>query len=760
MGHDSTADGDPKSDEKPGPADDGSKVSATSMFAAIPAADAPVSPSVDFSPATARPESPAPKSPPSPQPGILVVHEVVFPAPGSRPPEGNASILSTLRSLAADEKVRAAELPPSSYVRSEPPQAMPSAEASFVPPPVKPGADVSFVQSPVSAGFTELLRALSETPAPPPVSPPPPVETNPSPPQTPSSSASFTRLLRGLDAKGGAPAPPTAGADAVSIPKRAEPAAHQMPAPPPRAEDATTLTRREPEVTAMSPAPAAAPTAAFPSPPIRRTPESELKVEPSAPPSAGSFTQLFQALDHGGSDRHAPVSETPPATAAASHSDASKSAGSFTDLFQAIDSGNSAASSPAGPVAAIPSASTAPITSAPPSGDGSTQMFQAIDRGNASSSAPVISGSATEKAPVAPETQSAESFTQLFRAIESGASNIPPGVAPASANQPPNVPPIAPAAPSGASFTELFRAIDPDAGTSTPAPTPPVLPSSMAAAPAAHEAQPAGSFTQMFSAVDSSGIPGGEPSRSPQSWGQTPPPRGGPVAPPPRSANPPVADPQRSDGSSLTQLLRTLDQSDATPDSPSPTPVQPPGPFTSIYGERSPAGNQVERMQPAPATPDFSRPPKTDVAAPGRSVLSEPAAPASGSSDFTRILQASSMREQALKRGEQPIEPPQQPTPANPPAAQPQMPGFPVGSLQFPHSNALPPLNFGHGSATPPLQSFKGAPNLTPPQWMPPAPPPPTPAPVSKTPLLPLVLIGIIFVLVVVLVAVVFLFKH
>ncbi len=757
MGHDSTADGNPKSDEKPGPADDGGKVSATSMFAAIPATDAPVSPSVDSSPVTARPEPQAPKSPPSPQPGMPVVHEVVFPAQGSKP-EGNASILSTLRSLAADEKVRAAELPPSSYVRNEPRPAKPGAAASFVQPPAKPGADVSFVQSPVSAGFTELLRALSETPTSPPVSPPPLVETTPSPPQTPSSSASFTRLLRGLDAKSGAPAPPTAGADAVSIPKRAEPAAHQMPAPPPRAEDATTLTRREPEVTAMSPAPAAAPTAAFPSPPIRRTPESELKVEPSAPPSAGSFTQLFQALDHGGSDRHAPVSETPPATAAASLSDASKSAGSFTDLFQAIDSGNSTASSPAAPVAAILSAGTEPVTSAPPSGDGSTQMFQAIDRGNASSSAPVISRSATEKAPVAPETQSAESFTQLFRAIESGASNIPPGVAPASANQPPNVPPIAPAAPSGASFTELFRAIDPDAGTSTPAPTPPVLPSSMAAVPT-HEAQPAGSFTQMFRAVDSSSTAGDEPSRPPQNWGQTPP-RAEPVAPPPQIVNPLAAD-QRSGGSSLTQLLRTLDQSDDPPDPPNPTPVQPPGPFTSIYGERSSVGNQVERMQPAPATPDFSQPPKTDVASPGRSVLSEPAAPAGGSSDFTRILQASSMREQALKRGEQPIEPPQQPTPANPPAAQPQMPGFPVGSPQFPHSNVLPPLNFGHGSATPPLQSFKGAPSLTPPQWMPPAPPPPTPAPVSKTqPLLPLVLIGIIFVLVVVLVAVVFLFKH
>jgi hypothetical protein len=162
-------------------------------------------------------------------------------------------------------------------------------------------------------------------------------------------------------------------------------------------------------------------------------------------------------------------------------------------------------------------------------------------------------------------------------------------------------------------------------------------------------------------------------------------------------------------------------------------------------------------MQSAPA-PNFSQPPSTQIG-PGSSIPSEPP-PASGSSDFTRIIQASSLREQALKRGEQPIEAAK---PAAPPPAQPQMqmPAFPAAAApQFPHPSVLPPLNFGHGGMTPQAQPFKpAAPNINPAQWMPPEPPPPTPAAPTQ-PLLPLILIGIIFVLIVVLVAVVFLLKH
>jgi hypothetical protein len=167
----------------------------------------------------------------------------------------------------------------------------------------------------------------------------------------------------------------------------------------------------------------------------------------------------------------------------------------------------------------------------------------------------------------------------------------------------------------------------------------------------------------------------------------------------------------------------------------------------------------VERMQSTPSAPNFNQPPGTEFAAPGQSVTPQPASQP-GSSDFTRIIQASSLREQALKRGEQSVEAVKPAAPPVPPPAQPQMPGFPPAAPQFPHPSVLPPMNFHHGNMTPAAQSFKPpAPNLNPAQWMPPEPPPPAPTATAQ-PLLPLILIGVIFILIVVLVAVVFLLKR
>jgi hypothetical protein len=164
-------------------------------------------------------------------------------------------------------------------------------------------------------------------------------------------------------------------------------------------------------------------------------------------------------------------------------------------------------------------------------------------------------------------------------------------------------------------------------------------------------------------------------------------------------------------------------------------------------------------MQSTPSAPNFNQPPGTEFAAPG--VSPEPSSQPGGSSDFTRIIQASSLREQSLKRGEQSVEAAKPAAPPAPPPAQPQMPGFPPAAPQFPHPSVLPPMNFHHGNMTPAAQSFKPpAPNLSPAQWMPPEPPPPAPTPVTAQPLLPLILIGVIFILIVVLVAVVFLLKR
>ena len=266
------------------------------------------------------------------------------------------------------------------------------------------------------------------------------------------------------------------------------------------------------------------------------------------------------------------------------------------------------------------------------------------------------------------------------------------------------------------------------------------------------EPQPASSFTQIFRAIEGTPALGASPNPPPQTWGQVPQSQSSPVVPPPYA--PPVSEAPRSEGSNLTQLLRNLDQSGSV-EPPPPPPAKRPDAFTSLYGEQQPPINLVERMQSASPATSVGQPPRADFAA---------APAAGGASDFTRIIQASSLREQALKQGEQSVEaakPAAQAAPVAPVPSAPQIPGFPgAAPPQFPHPSVLPPLNFGQGGAMPPAQPFR-APNLAPPQWMPPAPQPPAPAPPTKAqPLLPLILIGVIFVLVVVLVAVIFLMKR
>ena len=773
MAHDPTADGSPGSDDKTLSSEDSSKVSATSMFAAVPAPP-PVAPPVPSAPLSAPPEASSAASPSLP-PGMPIVHEVVFPPPGSEASEGSASILSALRSLAADEKVRAAELPPSAFAKNE-------------LPPAKSDSGPSFVQSPASAGFTQLLRALSEkSPAPPHTSTPsssPPVQANPAPSQTPSSSAaSFTRLLRALDDDRATPS--TAG-EVSAAPERIEPIAGQMSGP--QAEAFPKSAQPEPETAAAS-------VAALRPPPIPQTPAPEIKAdppagsftqlfqaldsEPSSPPAPvvartpdaavirpseplrspdpksldpqrpGTFTQIFQALDSRAVNQHPPVAEEAPAQP----SEAPGAAGNFTQLFQAV-AREAHANHISNPPVKPNETGTAP--SSPATSGGFTQFFQVIDQAKASTATPA---SPPPVMPASPQEQSPGSFTQLFQSVGSGAPDVPPSIKPAQENPLPTASPKAPVAHSGASFTELFRAIDPAEIPEPPRPASSLPQSSMAAAPNAPEPHAAESFTQMFRAADSAAKPdtGGLP---PQTWGQVPQPQTGLASP--LTPTPFAAEPQHSDASNLTQLLRTLDPSGSRQEPPAPSPPLRPDAFTSLYGDRQPLTTPIERMQPTSLPPNLGQPPATNFAAPGRSPTPDPTPSASGSSDFTRIIQASSLREQALKQGERPVQAKPATAPPAPPPAQPQMPGFPLAAPQFPHPNVLPPLNLGHGGMAPPAQSFKPAvPNLNPAQWMPPEPQPSAPAPAPRAqPLLPLILIGIIFLLVVVLVAVIFLLKR
>jgi hypothetical protein len=751
MEHDPAAGGSSGSDNKPASPEDRSKVSATSMFDVVPAAGPPVAPPV---PAPV-PEPPAPSAAPA-QPSfqaaeIPVVHEVVFPASAAGA-EGSPSILSTLRNLAADEKVRAAELPPSSFVKSE-------------LPPQKPDSANTFVKSPASSGFTQLLQAISENPAAPSVAPPPsppPIQTNPAPSQASSSAASFTRLLRALDADQASPPIPSVTAPPAQV-EPSRPGAQTRYTTP--AENPATSILRTPESAAKPTSPPVAPTAVFQSPFLQSAPSSEPKIDSSSR-SAGSFTQLFQALDPKAPDQPAQQaqraqpaptaqpSSTPPPVASP---DSPKSPGTFTQFFSAIDPPITPAPSAPTPATAIHQSAATPPPPADPAAGSFTQLFQAIDQGSAPAKTSIRPEPQSPAMPAVPETNSPGSFTQLFQAVGSSATEPPPA-APRSFNPPPTPANTHPTPPGG-SFTELFRAIDPGTNPQPPAPIAQRPPSTMATVPANNpEPPPASSFTQIFRAIEGT-PPSSAGENPPQTWGQAPQSQNAPIVPPPYA--PPVSEAPRSEGSNLTQLLRNLDQSGSVEPLP-PPPARKPDAFTSLYGERQSPINQVERMQSASPATNVVQPPRTDFAAvPGRTAPPEPAA---GASDFTRIIQASSLREQALRQGEQSIEAPKpaaSAAPAAPMPSQPPIPGFPgAAPPQFPHPSVLPPLNFGQGGAMPPAQPFR-APNLAPPQWMPPAPQPPAPAPPAKAqPLLPLILIGIIFLLIVVLVAVIFLMKR
>jgi hypothetical protein len=380
-----------------------------------------------------------------------------------------------------------------------------------------------------------------------------------------------------------------------------------------------------------------------------------------------------------------------------------------------------------------PVEASAPVApaSTPPAG-AFTQLFQALDQQVSSVSAQPNSAVAAP-----PAMSSAGSFTSLFRTAGPGSET--PVAPPAEVLFVPKQE----ASLSDGSFTELFRAIDP--ATAAPATPPLVQKSYTPPAPPAPSQSP-GSFTQMFAAPSST-----PPSGAARDWGQTPQAEDKFAAPQYRSTTPLPADLPRPDAGSLTQLLRTLDQSDVVPQRPSAAPPAPPGAFTSIYAAREPIANQPERLSSPPAAPSG-----------GYGSAAQGPPPESGPSDFTRILQASSMREQALQRGEQAAAPAAQAPAAAAPAAPPQMPAFPGQIPQFPHPNALPPVNFGVAAVPPAAQPVKGMPALTPPPWMqPPTPPVPATPPANKTQqLLPIILIGIIFLLVIVLVAVVFLMKR
>ena len=460
---------------------------------------------------------------------------------------------------------------------------------------------------------------------------------------------------------------------------------------------------------------------------------------PPAPMGEGapaSFTQIFSAAGSG------PIAGSEPA---ATHA---PEAGSFTQAFRTldqVDAGLAAKAYGSGPEPAVPS------------GPGSfTQMFQAPQPGPVAEAPPAVQPHAA-----------GGSFTDVFRSLDAGASAHHP----AATAQPA----------SGGSFTEIFRSLEPEqptAHTSSAAPAADaagtfteIFRTLDPAAPAARQ-DPAASFTQIFgtgvpaplpATPQGAGLPGdsgasqmfstyrppAEAVRSPEL------PHAGyaPSGPPP-AARPPSGG--------LTQLLRTLDSptqpsSVPSPRAPEPSPQQP-GSFTSVYGklDASPSG--------APAAGPAGTPMYTPPATAGReatqpfrpAVPTPPTVPAvsAGPSEFTRILNASQFREEALRGG---------------------------GGVAGQAPAAVPPSG---GAGSPQAMSAPAMPAM--PQWTPPVAPAAAPAaafappaapqmpalPQVKLPevpkpaaagalqqYLPLLLILIIFLLLAILVAVIFLMK-
>jgi hypothetical protein len=408
-------------------------------------------------------------------------------------------------------------------------------------------------------------------------------------------------------------------------------------------------------------------------------------------------------------ERNAPVEKAQELTAEPA---AAPSVGGFTALLRA---GSGEALDFVRPSVEPQVVRDAPAASSPGS---FTQMFQALD--GKTEKAPVASGGGFAPQDSAPAS-SPGSFTQMFRALDAKAEDAPV----ASGHAPVSAPPAAPSESSPGSFTQLFRTLD--SGGSAPASAAPAarveLPS---AAPARRDE---GSFTQMIAAQRPQDTPSYSAPREPQrvvpsheGFGEA------------RLAEP---RPEPS-GGGLTQLLRTLDGPASAPARRDEMPVSAPaaagpGMFTQTYQALD--GREQGTAAPAPL------PPASAPFATGFNPVAHAPVVSGGPSEFTRILDASRMREMGLRGApEAGISPaagaaPQMSMPPLPPA--PVMPQMPAGFV-------LPPA----------------APQMAPPAMPAVQPPQVAPPPAGMQKHLPMILIAVIFVLVVVVIALIFLMKR
>ena len=291
-----------------------------------------------------------------------------------------------------------------------------------------------------------------------------------------------------------------------------------------------------------------------------------------------------------------------------------------------------------------------------------------------------------------------------------------------------------------------------------------------------------GSFTRMLSLEQESAAPALREERmplpGPVDYGLTPGTAGagmtGSAAPgrDPFSEPLPVLEPVApstppSSGVGITQLIRMLEQP-ATPSAPT-APVAPASPAATggpgIWTQTFQSLSESSVAAPPAATPPSWAPPPAPAVVPVAMPAPTPAGTPTGPSEFTRILDASRMREMAMKGGQSEgagaaVQP------GAPPAATMPMPKFtappPPAPPAMPAANAMPQPG---GFAPPPPPQAPAFPMNSappaPPVPQPPAVKPPAPPAVGKLQqMVPLLLVMVIVLLVVLLVTVIFLMKH
>jgi hypothetical protein len=480
--------------------------------------------------------------------------------------------------------------------------------------------------------------------------------------------------------------------------------------------------------------------------------------------------------------------------------------GGFTELLRTLD----ADSAPRAPAPRETPASARPIQES-----GFTSLLRTLNSPEAATPAQAPIESARPSAPFAspipesprpaPAPPSPGGFTELLRTT-SGSDAGPGGAAkqpPSAADTPFFTGPPATSSPSAGNspgaFTQLFGTFSGGSAGMT-APEPRDVPT-----PVSSKGN-AGSFTRLLSIEPQS--PAAEPAfreeRKPLpgsvNYGVTPGTPGpaaanrDPFAPAPLADAKPVESTPPGGSVGITRLIQMLDEP-SKPSTPrfEPAPVSPPrgpeaGAWTQTFASLSAPNESAAPAAKPPSWPP--QPPPVASAAPIGREAQFPAssnapvvhaAAASGPSEFTRILDASRMRELAMRGGSGAASLPQAQTPQAPMPPPPAMPSYPapvapsIGGMQgmgaMPQPGVYPPpppqAPSYPMSYAPPAAAMPQAPGMyapAPPPMPAPAPPPPAksadPGAGKLQQLVPLLLVVVIVLLVVLIVTVIFLMKH